>query len=76
MNIFSKTLMFLLIIFKLNFAQSVDGTVMDNNGQPLIGVNVFIENTFIGIQTDSEGHFQIVTDKKMAIYVSSIIYRL
>ena len=35
------------------------GTVKDDEGQPLIGANVYIEKTFQGAITDIDGHFAI-----------------
>ena len=38
---------------------SVSGNVTDENGQPLYGVNVFLDGTTIGSATDTEGNFSI-----------------
>lgn len=37
----------------------INGTVTDNNGNPIIGANVIIDNTFIGTATDMLGKFKI-----------------
>ena len=40
----------------LSFAQgNIDGTVIDENGEPLIGVTVFINKTTFGTTTDLNG---------------------
>ena len=46
----------------LSFAQSnIDGTVIDENGEPLIGVTVFINKTTFGTTTDLNGYYKLTT---------------
>ncbi len=59
-----KTGMKILFIFLfalpvVAYAQkgSINGKVTDKNGEPLIGVNILLENTNIGTATDAEGKF-------------------
>lgn len=40
-------------------ANSVSGKVMENNGEPLVGVSVIVEGTTIGTVTDMEGNYSI-----------------
>jgi len=40
------------------------GRVTDNKGQALIGVNVIVEGTLLGVATDSKGNFRITGLKK------------
>ncbi|AIZ64364.1 hypothetical protein PK28_12940 [Hymenobacter sp. DG25B] len=40
---------------------TLSGTVRDNAGHPLPGVNVFLKTTFDGASTDSLGHFRFST---------------
>src|SRR5690606_21279702 len=40
-----------------NMAIDVTGTVADENGEPLIGVNIQVKGTNLGTATDLEGHF-------------------
>jgi TonB-linked SusC/RagA family outer membrane protein len=49
------------LISQVSFAQAqeVTGTVVDNSGLPLPGVNVIEENTSNGTQTDFDGNFSI-----------------
>ena len=75
---FKYTFIFILL-FNLSFyAQSgeVFGTVTDNNGQPLIGANVIVENTLLGTATDSKGRYRIfnLPNRKFKIVVSVIGY--
>lgn len=43
-------------------AQTVAGRVVDDTGEALIGVNVTIQDTFIGTTTDSDGAFALRAD--------------
>ncbi len=38
-------------------AQTVSGIVTDTEGEPLTGVNVAVQNTFLGTTTDTQGQF-------------------
>src|SRR5690606_6366150 len=51
----------LVLIVQLSFAQqkTVTGTVTDDTGLPLPGVNVLVENTNRGTQTDFDGNYSI-----------------
>ena len=37
----------------------VSGSVMSDEGKPLVGANVFIEGTSLGVATDSDGNYKI-----------------
>lgn len=58
----------LLLLLALPFlalsaaAQNVQGSVADAAGEPLVGVNVFVEGTLIGTTTDANGHFRLDLD--------------
>ena len=43
-------------------AQTVAGRVVDDTGEALVGVNVTIQDTFIGTTTDSDGAFALRAD--------------
>ena len=51
------TLLLLALCTTTVFAQqkTIKGTVVDANGEPLIGVNVSVKGTTIGIITDMDG---------------------
>ena len=60
-----RCLLVLFILFaSLLFSSTtgkIKGTVLDDKtGQPLIGVNILIENTYLGAATDLEGRFSII----------------
>ncbi len=50
-----------LLSFSYMFAQTggIKGTIVDSNGEPLIGANVFIKGTTTGTITDVSGNFNI-----------------
>lgn len=53
--------LFLVFLAQFAFAQEqlVTGTVTDEQGMPLPGVNVVVENTNRGVQTDFDGNYSI-----------------
>jgi TonB-linked SusC/RagA family outer membrane protein len=54
--------LFLALVVQLSFAQEqqmVSGTVTDDSGLPLPGVNVLIEGTNRGVQADFDGNYAI-----------------
>ncbi|QED38854.1 SusC/RagA family TonB-linked outer membrane protein [Antarcticibacterium arcticum] len=60
---FSKILTLLLVlVVQISFAQeqrTITGTVTDDSGLPLPGVNIIIEGTTTGVQTDFDGNYTI-----------------
>lgn len=51
---------------------SITGKVADSNGEPLIGVSVFVRGTTIGTMTDAEGAFALEVPAGASIEVSSV----
>lgn len=49
----------------------IAGTVMDEEGEPLVGVNVFIKNTQSGVTTDLDGKFRLRNIPKDSMVVFS-----
>ena len=56
------------------FAQqkTIKGTVVDATGEPLIGVNVSVKGTTIGIITDIDGNYTLEVPSKSTIVFSYI----
>jgi len=54
-------LILILLAFTGATAQTakIEGNVTDANNAPLLGVNIFLENSQKGTQTDTNGHFKI-----------------
>ena len=51
-----------LLVFAFGFsvqAQSISGTVTDENGVPLPGATVLVEGTSNGVSTDFDGNYSI-----------------
>ena len=62
-------------IFAYSGAQNIDisGTVQDNTGFPIPGVNVLVKNTSKGAVTDFDGNFTITDVKKGSTLTLSYI---
>ncbi|MFT6935405.1 MAG: hypothetical protein ACJAUQ_001800, partial [Maribacter sp.] len=53
--------LFLALVVQISFAQekTVSGMVTDQDGLPLPGVNIVVEGTTNGTQTDFDGNYAI-----------------
>ena len=68
------TTVFLLFTL-LSFSQgSVNGVITDENGVPLPGANVIIEDTNTGVSTDFDGNFEITVNQGEVLAISYIGY--
>ncbi|MBN2570931.1 MAG: carboxypeptidase-like regulatory domain-containing protein, partial [Ignavibacteriales bacterium] len=57
--------LFLLLVSQNIFSQTrITGKVSDENNSPLIGANVFIQDTYDGTSTKEDGSFIFSTDEK------------
>ncbi|MBU2996680.1 SusC/RagA family TonB-linked outer membrane protein [Cellulophaga baltica] len=87
-NLFVRTFVFLFLSYSFGsiskedttirtnkkvLQQQIIGTVLDENGQPLPGVNILEKNTSNGIQTDFDGNFTISTSNANPILVVSYL---
>jgi len=72
-----KLLGLLLMLTPLSiFAQStISGTVVDNNGMPIPGVNISVKNTTKGTTTDFDGNYSIVLEDGETLSFSYVGYR-
>lgn len=60
----------------LEFQKSgISGTVVDNKGVPLPGVNIIIKGTSVGTQTDFDGNFKLKAKKGDVLVLSYIGYK-
>jgi len=53
---------------------TVKGTVIDKNGEPLIGVNIIVKGTTNGTVTDFDGNFSVVCNPTDILQISYIGY--
>lgn len=72
-----KLLGLLLMLLPISiFAQStVSGTVVDDIGMPVPGVNIAVKNTTKGTTTDFDGNFSIVLESGETLSFSYVGYR-
>ncbi|MEP7269707.1 MAG: SusC/RagA family TonB-linked outer membrane protein [Saprospiraceae bacterium] len=71
-NIFSFMLLLLLPGLTMAQAITVKGKVMEDNGDPLFGVNVLLKDTNRGVITDLNGEFSIEANIGQTLVISYI----
>jgi TonB-linked SusC/RagA family outer membrane protein len=54
--------------------RKIDGTVADNNGQPVVGATVHVKGTNLSTVTDANGHYTIAAAPGMHLEISSVGY--
>lgn len=80
-NMGIRTLATAIAVLLINiaaFAQkitSVQGTVVDENGEPLIGCTVQLKGGKVGTVTDLDGHFKIDVPEGSTIHVAYVGYK-
>ncbi|MEL7147616.1 MAG: carboxypeptidase-like regulatory domain-containing protein, partial [Bacteroidota bacterium] len=57
------TTLFFLCCSQLLYATDVAGNVSDQKGEPLIGANIYIKDTYDGASSDVNGDFQFATEE-------------
>jgi len=69
-----RFLVILILILIITGAQAqVTGVVLDEHGEPLVGANVYWEETGIGVATDYEGNFTLMPTKSTNRMVASFV---
>ena len=66
-----------LLVFAFGFsvqAQSISGTVTDENGVPLPGATVLVEGTQNGVSTDFDGNYSISASSGDTLVFSFVGY--
>lgn len=63
-GVITAIMLFLVMAHSVAQGGSISGTVIDNNNEPLIGVNVIIKGTKNGTQTDIDGNFKLNTNNR------------
>lgn len=72
-GLLTTILLFLAMVNTVAQEGNISGTVLDNNNEPLVGVNILINGTQKGVQTDIYGNFTLSTTKKELTLVVSYI---
>ena len=68
-----------LLVFAFGFsvqAQSISGTVSDDNGVPLPGATVIVEGTQNGVSTDFDGNYSINASNGDTLVFSFVGYSI
>ncbi len=70
------TIFSLLLTLSIHAQEMVSGSVTQKNGQPIEGVNVYLEGTYDGASTNSEGYFEFTTVETgvQTLIISSISF--
>jgi len=68
--------LFLAFCCAVTFAQdkSVSGTVSDDSGMPVAGVNIIVQGTSSGTQSDFDGNYSIMVDEGAVLTFSYVGY--
>ena len=72
---FSGILTLLLaLVVQISFAQekTISGTVTDDSGLPLPGVNIIVKSTTNGTQSDFDGNYSISTEVGQSLVYSYV----
>ena len=66
----------LAFVVQITFAQdkAVSGTVSDDTGMPVAGVNIVVQGTSSGTQSDFDGNFSIMVDEGAVLTFSYVGY--
>jgi len=68
------SIIILLLTQSYAFAQqTISGIVFDENAQPLVGVNVFIKETFEGASSDLDGRFSFLSDVNASVTLCAMM---
>ncbi len=67
----------LLLATQLNAQQPISGKVTDKKGHPIVGANVYLQNTYDGATTDIDGKFSFETTEtgEVTLVVSYITFQ-
>ena len=66
----------LAFVVQITFAQdkAVSGTVSDDSGMPIAGVNIIVQGTSSGTQSDFDGNYSIMVDEGASLTFSYVGY--
>lgn len=63
------TLVLCMLAFKLAAQTTISGRVTDKSGEPLLGVNVYVEGTYDGATTDIDGKFSFSIAQEDSLFL-------
>ncbi|MBR6035184.1 MAG: SusC/RagA family TonB-linked outer membrane protein, partial [Paludibacteraceae bacterium] len=69
------SILFAFVTVSVMAQTGVSGTVLDDQGEPLIGVSILIEGTTTGTVTDFEGNYSLIAGDKATLVFSYLGYR-
>ena len=72
-NLFLMTCLFLVTLSAFSQNKTITGTVIDNFGEPLIGVSVVVKGTSNGVVTDIDGNYSLTNVPNNATLTFSYI---
>lgn len=55
--------------------ERIEGTILGENGEPIIGASIVVEGTTNGVISDFDGHFELNVPRKATIIISYIGYK-
>jgi TonB-linked SusC/RagA family outer membrane protein len=66
----------LAFVVQITFAQdkAVSGTISDDSGMPIAGVNIIVQGTSSGTQSDFDGNYSIMVDEGASLTFSYVGY--
>jgi len=67
----------ILFFAQLNAQTSISGKVSDKKDEPIVGANVYLENTYEGATTDIDGQFSFTTNKtgEVTLIISYVTFQ-
>ncbi|GFD78599.1 TonB-dependent receptor [Tenacibaculum sp. KUL118] len=75
-GLLTTILLFLVMVNTVAQEGNISGTVLDNNNEPLVGVNIIVKGTKNGVQTDIDGNFTLSNTKgELTLIVSYVGFK-
>ncbi|MFO7524048.1 MAG: TonB-dependent receptor [Ignavibacteriaceae bacterium] len=77
MKIVFTLLFFLAVSYSIYAQTKISGRITDNNNQPLPGANIYLQDTYDGTTSDTDGSFSFSTDEEGAgvLVISFVGYK-
>ncbi|PKQ45565.1 SusC/RagA family TonB-linked outer membrane protein [Confluentibacter flavum] len=73
LKIICSTIIFFSMVVNANAQKTVSGTVTDESGVPMLGVNVIVKGTTTGTNTDFDGNYSLNVSGSNAVLVFSYL---